>query len=148
MNPGEIWQRFWQIAGSAGIRIKIMGIVSILVVGLGVFLMWYIPRSETRYLTAQLEERGLTLGRNVAALGQDMILTNHQFGLYMLARNTVHNNRDVMYVFVTDGKGDLLVHTFEEGFPLELLLLAQSTSIETPEVIPLVADGLRARNDA
>lgn len=146
MKTRHTWRRFLRVAGSVSIRTKIMGIVALLVLGFGVFMGWYIPRSEEEYLTDQLEERGLTIARNVATLGQDMVLTNNQFGLYMLARNTVNTNKDVSYVFVTNGRGEPLVHTFEGGFPLDLLKLSQSNLNEDPQIVPLLTENGKIRD--
>ncbi|MBI4331936.1 MAG: HAMP domain-containing protein [Chloroflexi bacterium] len=148
MKPKQVWSGFWDVAGSVSIRTKIMGIVASLVLGFGLFVGWYIPRSETRYLTEQLEERGLTIARSVAAVGQDMALTNNQFGLYMLARNTLASNKDVLYVFITDSEGDPLVHTFEGGFPVDLLELSRSHRSENPRVLPLVTETRKIRDIA
>ncbi len=114
-------QRGWRIAGSVSVRVKIMGIVLGLVFLLGLGVTYQVRQVMTRALIHQLEERGISLTRDLAGRSTDLVLTNNLFALHELLRDTVENNSDVRYAFLLDAQGQVLVHSFAGGFPADLL---------------------------
>ncbi|MCK5634905.1 MAG: HAMP domain-containing protein, partial [Anaerolineales bacterium] len=68
-----------------------------------------------------MQEGGLAIGTGLAAQGRDLILTHNEFALYTLVRETQDADDDLIYIFVLDAEDNVLVHTFDGGFPMDLL---------------------------
>jgi len=98
-----------------------MGIVLALVLILGLGVTLQVRMSMEQVLRSELENREISIARELAARSTDLILTNDLFALYELIRDTVEHNEDVRYAFILDADGNLLVHSFEQGFPPDLL---------------------------
>lgn len=122
---GSFWNRnnrrllnvFRFVYNFVGIRGKVMGIAVALLLLLGVWLTWEVQVSHTGTLREQLEKRGVSIARDVAARSTDYIFTNNIYSLYELTRETLRNNEDVRYVMIIDSSGQILVHTFGQGIP-------------------------------
>src|SRR5574341_259333 len=115
MRAARFGQRFWAVAGAASIRLKIMGVVIAVILALGVAVSVLVYRGLSATLERELEGCGLAIAVSLASRSQEPILTDHLFTLYQLARETVRDNRDVLYVYITDRQGAVLVHTFTGG---------------------------------
>ncbi|MEJ5240150.1 MAG: ATP-binding protein [Anaerolineales bacterium] len=119
----KLFQRFWAVAGAVSVRTKILGIV------LGsIFLLGSAVTFQARYalgstLALRLEEQSISIARDLAARAADLILLNDLVGLHDLLNETLANNPNVRYAFIVTPQGQILVHTFQGGFPLPLLNL-------------------------
>lgn len=111
---------FWAINGSVSVRVKIMGIVLVLTLLLGLGITIQTRLSLTSTLERQLEQRGVSVTRDLAARSTDLLLTNNLFALHQLLKDTIQNNEDVRYAFILDPEGNVVVHSFGEGFPAQL----------------------------
>jgi signal transduction histidine kinase len=116
-----VFQRFWTIAGAVSVRTKILGIVLGLVLLLGLGVTVQVRAVLTRTMDAQLQEQAVSVTRDVAARATDLILVNDLYALHQLLSKTQANNVNVRYAFIVDAKGQVLAHTFGEGFPADLL---------------------------
>lgn len=112
---------FWDLAGAVSVRTKVLGIVLALVLLLGVSITLQVRATLHHTLAQYLQDQGVSIGRDVAARATDMILINDLFAIHRLLEDTVANNPDVRYVFVLDTERHVLAHTFNGGFPLDLL---------------------------
>ena len=121
MEGKLLWSAFWSIAGAVSIRTKIMGIVAVCILTSALALVWYTFRDVSATLRDELQQRGVAIGTSLAVQSRDLILTDNQFMLYTLVRDTLDADKDLIYAFVTDAAGNILVHTFDEGFPTDLL---------------------------
>ncbi|MGQ9467308.1 MAG: ATP-binding protein [Anaerolineae bacterium] len=117
----KLWNVLWPVLGNVSLRVKIMGIALMMISILGLGLTVQTRITVASILRQELEQRGLSIARDLAARSTDMVLTNNLYNLYTLIRETVQNNSDVRYAFVLDARGDLLAHSFEGGFPSDLL---------------------------
>lgn len=132
MNNVSTWdwlrQRLWAVAGAVGIRAKVLGMIlaPVLLLGLGITLQMRATLTST--LSAELEQQGVSIARDVAARSTDLILINDLFALHRLLQETQQNNSDVIYAFVIDEEGQIFAHTFGPGFPAEV--------ISTNDVVP------------
>lgn len=143
MKPGwhMLVSRFWDIAGSVNVRTKIMGIVLGGTLLLSSVLTLQVHRSLTRVLEDEQSVQGVSIGRDLSARSTDLILVNDLYALRQLLLETQANNRDVRYAFILDTQGQVLAHTFGEGFPVGLIELNQAApeayqhtvSLDTPE---------------
>lgn len=113
--------RLWRLFGGVSVRAKIIGIVLGSILLLSTFFVYEIVTVLPRVLEAYAFDHGVSIARDVAARATDPILINDQYSLHKLLNETRDNSSDVRYVFIVSPKGQVLAHTFGEGFPLELL---------------------------
>ncbi|MBN9392291.1 MAG: HAMP domain-containing protein [Chloroflexi bacterium] len=117
----EKWLRpFWLLLGAVHIRVKILGIVLGLVLLLGLTVIIQVPQLVTQNMYSQLEEQAVSITRDLAARSTDSILINDLYTLQQLLRDTRANHPDVRYAFIISPKGEVLAHTFDNGFPTGL----------------------------
>lgn len=100
-----------------GLRFKIMGMIVGLVILFSFLITFQMRNILTNTLSIQLEQRGLSLARDIGARSVNDILFNNAYAVHELLQDTIANNMDVRYVFVIDSSGNILAHTFEKGFP-------------------------------
>jgi signal transduction histidine kinase len=84
-------------------------------------VVWYTYNDDSVAWRNQLQQRGVAIGTSLAAQSRDLILTDNQFALYRLVKDTSSANKDIAYIFVLDAVGNVLVHNFDGGFPTDLL---------------------------
>jgi len=121
---GRAWlKRIWMIVSAVSIRTKIMGIVLGLVLLLGVGVTIQVRATMTSTLSRELDQRAVSIARDLAARSTDLILTNNLFALHELLHDTVRNNDDLRYAFVLDVEGRVLIHSFDLGVPPDLLIV-------------------------
>jgi signal transduction histidine kinase len=121
MTFQKLYQRFWAVAGSVSVRAKILGIILGLVVLLGTGVTIQARYALTATMTAQLEEQSVSVSRDLAARSTDPILLNDLLGLHDLLGETIANNPNIRYAFLVDAQGQVIAHTFEGGFPIDLI---------------------------
>jgi sensor histidine kinase regulating citrate/malate metabolism len=102
------------------IRTKIMGIVAVCVLWASFALVWQEYHNVSAALKQELTQRGVAIGTSLATQSVEPILTDRQFTLHRLVRDTIDVDPDLIYAFVVDKDGDYLVHTFNGGFPADL----------------------------
>ncbi len=73
-----------------------------------------------RYLKQQLHARGVQLASAIGGENRNAILGENWFDLKASLARAASRQPDVAYLFVMDGMGRVLAHTFDEGFPTEL----------------------------
>jgi signal transduction histidine kinase len=105
-------------------------------------MVWYVYHDDSVAWREQLQKRGITIGASLASQSRDLILTDNQFALYTLVRDTLNTDKDIVYAFVLDAAGNVLVHTFDGGFPTDLL-----GKNEVPLGEPYHIQALQAEND-
>ena len=115
------WATIWRLIGGVSLRVKIMGIALFMIVLLGLGLTWQVRVAMTRALAWELEQRGVSIARNLASHSLAMIPSNDLQSLQELTRDTVRNNPDVQYAIVLTSQGDAISHAFEGDFPAEIL---------------------------
>jgi signal transduction histidine kinase len=113
--------RLWIIISAVNIRIKIMGIVLGLVILLGATVTIQVRSILAQNMYAQLEDQSISVGHDLAARSTDLILINDAYALHELLYDTQTNNANVRYLFVVSPDGEILDHTFGNGFPPHLL---------------------------
>jgi signal transduction histidine kinase len=133
---------FWSKVGGVSIRTKVMGIVAACIIGSAAAVIWYTFNDDLARSREQLQERGIAIGTSIAAQSQDFILTDNQFSLYELIQEISNAYENIDYVFVLDDSGNVLVHNFDGGFPIDLLDKNGVPTGEPYHVQALQADGL------
>jgi len=71
-------------------------------------------------LEARLQLRGITIAKLLAPEVITHVLTENFAVLELMLRNRLGDEQDIEYAFVTNRKGDVIAHTFGEGFPSAL----------------------------
>jgi hypothetical protein len=71
----------------------------------------------TAILEERLQNRGIAIGRDLAARSALPSQTNDIFSLYEVINDSLLNNEDVRYIFLAEPTGTVRVHTFEGGVP-------------------------------
>lgn len=106
------WRQLGDWALGMSIRVKIMGIALGMIFLLSLAVMVQVRTRMGRSLTLELQRRGESTARYVAARSTDLILTNDLFELHKLAVDTLRNNSDVRYVLILNANQKALAHTF------------------------------------
>lgn len=72
-------------------------------------------------ILTQFKERGSEIAGRVASISADYILVSDVYALYEIVHEVKTNSDDVVYVIITNHKGQILAHTFEKEFPKAFL---------------------------
>jgi signal transduction histidine kinase len=117
------FDRFWAIAGAVSIRTKLLGLALglVLLVGTGNTLQTRSVLSAN--MESQLRDQSISVARDLAARAADPILLNNLLTLQDLLLETKSNNNNFRYAFILDQRGQVIAHTFGEGFPSGLIEL-------------------------
>jgi len=88
-----------------------------------VALMTAIPvsRMASRAIIAESRTRGLVLAENLSLRLADALLTRDLLRMKTMIDELKGVGEDIVYAFVQDGAGNVLAHTFQKGFPVDLL---------------------------
>lgn len=121
MNLGRLWTRFWSLAGSVSVRIKIMGIVLVLILIFGLGITFQVRNSLTTTLTGELEKQGIEIAQHLAVHSTDLVLTANSYDLLQQVSDTVENNEAVRYALVLSPEGNVISHSFGTSIPVGLL---------------------------
>lgn len=98
-------------------------------IGLGIFLivaavalMTAIPvsRMASRAIIAEARNRGQVLAENLSLRLADAMLTSDLLRMKTMVDELTAVGQDILYAFVQDENGNVLAHTFQKGFPVEL----------------------------
>jgi len=104
----------------AGIRTKInLGIMTIVLVSV---LLIALAASQivSRALFKEYQNRGISLSVNLAARSEDSILAMDLLRMRSLIGEVTTSAGDILYAFIQDPDGEVLSHTFSDGFPVQL----------------------------
>ena len=102
------------------IRRKLIITVITIVLVLGLSMGTYLHTVQTNELTQQLQGKGLTISHALVENSINPILHNDIIKLQHLVEITKETESDVLYAFILDSSGDVIVHTFEDGFPFAM----------------------------
>ncbi len=127
------------LIGGGLVRRFVIWIVAIIIL-LGVMTTIFVQVSLTNTLTEELRERGQVISRSLAASVVESILIEDTVSVHRLVENTKKTEKDVKYIYITDARGKVLTHTFEAGFPVELLTI--QTDLETNSHLLDTGDGI------
>ncbi len=120
MAGRRLWSRFRTLAGDASVRVKIMGIVVVLILIFGMTITSQVRSSLRNVLIDGLENQGAAAARLLAARGTDLILTGNAVALHQLLRDTVESNDTLRYAIALDPAGNLLSSSFGNELPVGL----------------------------
>lgn len=87
----------------------------------GLITTVFFHTTMTWALTHELQERGVVVTKNLASNAAEPLLTEDLLTLQRLLNSVKEVEEDVAYVYITSPGGHIRAHTFEDGFPKELL---------------------------
>jgi len=103
------------------LRTKLLGITIGLIVLFGVAVIVFIQTVIYQRLVTELQKRGLVIAEYIAAQSVSPMLTRNILGLQAIAADHKEMEKDIVYVFFQDIRGEVLAHTFGETFPIDLM---------------------------
>ena len=106
---------------SVPLKLKILGLALTLILLFGAVTIYKVQAALSENIDAFLREESRFVATELSYQSHDYLLINDVYGLTQMLRNTVQNRPDLRYVFVRNGEGQVVAHTFEGGFPADLL---------------------------
>ena len=113
-------RRFFSIQ-RLSIRTKLLLGLSAVIICLGVSLGLIGTHIASTELIKENKERGRVLAASLAYRSEEPLLARDFLRLKNLVDEVREANSDVAYAFILDPAGQVLMHTFEQGFPVQLL---------------------------
>jgi signal transduction histidine kinase len=87
-----------------------------MIVLLGIVLTWQMRVTMRHTLAGELEQRGISIANRLADRALDQMMTGTVQDLYELMWDTAESNQDVRYAFLLDSGGNILAHSFDQGY--------------------------------
>ncbi|MCX5875538.1 MAG: HAMP domain-containing protein [Deltaproteobacteria bacterium] len=106
---------------SVPLKLKILGLALALILLFGAVTIYKVQAALSENFDAFLQEESRFVATELSYQSHDYLLINDMYGLTQMLRNTVQNRPDLRYVFVRNAEGQVVAHTFEGGFPGDLL---------------------------
>lgn len=107
------------------LRGKLLVLTSLVLVVFTLAVGAYVKIRFAAHLTEQLLTHGIANARFVAELSADAMINRDVSHLEHLAHSQVEASSDLAYIFMLDADGRVLGHSFNEGFPADLLGINQ-----------------------
>ncbi|MCX9025768.1 MAG: ATP-binding protein [Candidatus Methanoperedens sp.] len=86
-------------------------------------------------IEGDFRDKGNIMANHLALEFKNPLLVNDLMGIRSYIDNLESSNPDIEYVFLTDSHGNVMIHTFEKGFPKELLNLSNPSNVGKEEVL-------------
>lgn len=103
------------------LRTKFTAVIIIIILFSGLVTVLLVRDTMSLTILGEFHMRGTSTARHIAMESADLILTENIIELQHLIENSKVIEPSVVYIFITDPDGRILVHTFKEGFPVDLL---------------------------
>ncbi len=113
-------------------RIIISTLIIIFLIIIGSYLV--IQDIQTGIIEKDFREKGTLLSNHLAMEVTKPLLVNDLTGIRNAIENSMDSYPDIEYVFVTDSRGTVLVHTFAGGFPAAFQNRSNPANIENESV--------------
>ncbi len=110
-----------QFFSRLSIRTKINAGIATVVLIFGLILTIMVVRITSRSLLDEIKKRGTSLTLNLAARSAEPLLAQDFLRLKDVVDEIKFSSDDIMYAFLLDSNGQVMSHTFKNGFPVALL---------------------------
>ncbi|UCG77444.1 MAG: response regulator [Nitrospirota bacterium] len=87
---------------------------------LGIVTLISVKVTVHRLLSNELMVKGQFITHHLAVESSRPLLTENYFDLTITVKEYPGLDKDVSYAFIESGEGDVIAHSFESGFPVEL----------------------------
>jgi len=112
------------------IRTKLLLGLSAVILCLGLLLGVIGSHVASTELVRENKARGKVLADNLAYKSEEALLARDYVQLKNLVEEMLQANPDLAYAFILGPRGRVLVHTFDKGFPVQLLDLSEKSRAE------------------
>lgn len=120
---------------------KIIFLISAIALSVGGLSSYIAGRMMHRELETELEKKGAVLAATIAEIITPHVMDRELLPTQDALRDVLFRAQDVEYIYVTGFDGALFVHTFERGFPAELLpSLKRKLCATTPSFTRYITD--------
>lgn len=109
---------------SFSVRNKVMGLAVAITLLMGIGSVVVARSALIATARAELNQHAIAVATSVASRSLESVLTKSAFNVHQLLVSVRNGDPDVRYAFVVDEKGQVVGHTFGEGFPVDLLNLS------------------------
>ncbi|HIJ78116.1 MAG: histidine kinase [Desulfobulbaceae bacterium] len=127
--------RWWNWANSLSLWVKIMGIAVGMAILVGLLSSFQAYHYASKNLNEQLKEKSLAIAREQAAHAEYYLLVNDLLSLTESFKNIKKNRPDVRYIIIQGQQGEILAHSFKNGFPADLITNTQNATPNESTVI-------------
>ncbi len=100
---------------------KINAGIALVVLIFGLVSTIMVVRITSRSLLDEIKKRGASLTLNLAARSAEPLLAQDFLRLKDVVDEIKASSEDIFYAFVLDKNGQLMSHTFKDGFPVALI---------------------------
>ncbi len=115
-------------------RIKIILGISVLMVLMAMVLTPSVSRMAASALIEESKKRGNALAEGLAIRAVDPMLTMDLLRLKNIVDDVQNTGGSINYAFILDAKQQVLAHTFQKGFPVELITVNKVEHQQKPGV--------------
>ncbi len=102
-------------------RTKIIILTTTVVAMVGLLMMLSIRGTIINAFRGELEKKAISIAGNLSDRIADLIPLEDNFQITQAFNEVLIKEKDLEYIFVTDEKGSLFTHTFDDGPPEDLL---------------------------
>lgn len=103
-----------------GLKAKFLIATTLVIILLGLLTALFVDKSRTDSMYHEQEHFGSVITKNLSANATDLILTQNILKLQNLIDDIMKNEQDTSYVYLISSNGQVIVHTFQDGFPADL----------------------------
>lgn len=131
ITQSSSFQRFWDVAGAASVRVKVLGIVLGVIVLLGTVVTLHMRYSVRSTLMAETEHQALAIADSVAQEIAEAMPENLALAQHIVEGNRIHYSSDehntlVDYILFVAPDGEPLATSYTDYADEALVLSAQS----------------------
>lgn len=137
------------------LRTKFIASIVAIVLIFGSINLYLIRKNVIKSLEKEIDKRGLYIAQTLSRSSVQMLLFEDYVNLQKLVDFAVLRKYDIAYSFIEDRFGNVVVHSFEEGFPTELsslnifksLNISMERRTSDDERVLLISDGSNLYRD-
>lgn len=142
IRQSALFQRFWDIAGAASIRVKVLGIVLGVIVLLGTFIMLQMRTAIYQTLSAEMEHQGGAIARSAASEIDQVIDDDAELIDHVVRGNRVHYSSAEHNTLV-----DYIIFDGPDGAPISESYAdyVDPATLHSTDPVGVTSSGLRYR---
>lgn len=106
---------------SVPLQLKILGLALSLIFLSGAVAIYKVYKALDENINTFLREESRFIATELSYQSHYYLLINDIYGLTQMIRTMAKNRPDLRYIIITNASGQVVAHTFEGGFPSDLL---------------------------
>lgn len=126
--------RFIRRFRSLSLKTKVNLWITITILGFGLIWGWLVINTASTSLLEEAKERGRAIASHLAYMTEEPLLAMDSVWLKNSVDEVKAAHKDILYAFVMDKYGHVPGHTFESGFPVDLLKVNQQVDKENGSI--------------